>query len=71
MSDARTHIGSATMREDRTLELMLRVEGPGGIVGDSLVTYAPDDPHYQQVLAHLAGLQVGEVKPVRPFDEAP
>jgi hypothetical protein len=62
-------IGSATLRTDGVLELMLRVEGPGGIVGDSLVTYAPDDPHYQQVLAHLGGIKVGEVKPVAPFPD--
>ena len=62
-------IGSATMRPDGVLELMLRAEGPGGMVGDSLVTYAPDDENYQKVLAHLGGLKVGEVKPVPPFDD--
>ena len=54
-------IGSATMLPDGTLELKLRAEGPGGLVGDSLVTYAPDNEHYKKVLAHLGGLKVGEV----------
>ncbi len=63
------HIGTARLREDGTLELKLRAEGPGGMVGDSLVTYAPDDKNYQQVLAHVGGLKPGEVKPVPPFGD--
>ena len=61
-------IGSATLRPDGVLELLLRAEGPGGIVGDSLITYAPSDPDYQKVLAHIGGLAVGQSKPVPPFD---
>lgn len=66
---ARKSIGSATLRPDGVLELMLRAEGPGGIVGDSVVTYAPDDVNYKKVFEHLGGIKTGEVKPVPPFDE--
>jgi hypothetical protein len=69
MAAPKKSIGSATLRPDGILELQLRAEGPGGMVGDSLITYAPGDPDYQKVLAHLGGLAVGEVKPVPPFDE--
>lgn len=68
MSTDRKPIGTATMQPDGTLELMLRAEGPGGMLGDSLIRYAPDDPHYQQVLKHLGGMKVGETKQVLPFD---
>lgn len=62
-------IGSATLRPDGVLELMLRAEGPGGMVGDSLVTYAPDDINFKKVFEHLGGIKVGEVKPVPPFED--
>lgn len=62
-------IGSATLRPDGVLELMLRAEGPGGMVGDSLVTYAPDDKNFKKVFDHLGGIKVGEVKSVPPFEE--
>lgn len=59
-------IGVATMEKDGTLVLQLRAEGPD-MVGDALVTYAPDHPQYQKVLEHLGGLKVGESKPVPPW----
>lgn len=62
-------IGSATMKEDGTIVLMLRAEGPGGMIGDALVTYTPDDPKYQETLDHLGGLKPGEEKPVPPWPE--
>jgi hypothetical protein len=62
-------IGSATMKEDGTIVLMLRAEGPGGMTGDALITYKPDDPKYQETLEHLGGLKPGEEKPVPPWPE--
>ncbi|MCU0700075.1 MAG: hypothetical protein MUC96_26505 [Myxococcaceae bacterium] len=67
MTTTTASIGSATMQADGTLELMLRAEGPGGMVGDALVRYPPTHPEYQTVLAHLGGLKPGESKPVPPF----
>lgn len=56
------------MLEDGTLVLTLRAE-TDGIVGDGQVRYAPDDPHYEEVLRHLGGMKPGEKKPVPPFPE--
>jgi hypothetical protein len=66
MSDS---IGSATMKQDRTILLQLRAEGPDGALGDALLTYPPDHPKYQQILDHLGGLEPGQEKPVPPFPD--
>jgi hypothetical protein len=57
-------VGSATMEPDGTLKLMLRAEGPGGMVGDALRVYPPDHQRYHAVLEHLGGLEPGQSKPV-------
>ena len=62
-------IGSATMLADRTLVLDLRAEGPGGLVGDARFVYAPDHPHYSDVLAHVGPLDPGQSAQVRPWDD--
>jgi hypothetical protein len=64
-------IGSARMKEDGTLVLMLRAEGSGGIKGDALIAYKPDDPKYKETLDHLGGLKPGEEKPVPPWPDEP
>jgi hypothetical protein len=64
-------IGSAKMKDDGTLVLMLRAEGAGGLVGDALITYKPDDPKYKKTLEHLGGLKPGEEKPVPPWPDSP
>lgn len=60
-------IGQASMKPDGTIVLQLRAEGPGGAVGDGLVTYPKSDPKYDSVLKHLGGLKPGQTKPVPPF----
>jgi hypothetical protein len=60
-------IGSATMQADGTIELQLRAQGPGGMVGDALLRYPPTHPQYQTILTHLGGLSPGQSKPVPPF----
>jgi hypothetical protein len=62
-----TSIGSATMQPDGTIELMLRAQGAGGMLGDALLRYPPTHPQYQTILNHLGGLKPGEAKPVPPF----
>ena len=64
-------IGAATMRPDRVILLQLRAEGEGGLVGDALLTYAPDHPQYQKILTHVGGLRPGVSKPVPPWPEEP
>ena len=41
------------MTKDGSLELTLRLEGPGELVGDGFVVYAPDHPNYDEVRRHL------------------
>ena len=60
-------IGTASMEADGTVMLHLRAEGPGGVVGDALLRYAPSHKEYAALLSHLGGLQPGEVKPVPPW----
>lgn len=62
-------IGTAAMEPDGTILLMLRAEGPGGIIGDALLRYPPGHERYQVVLEHLGGLRPGESKPVPPWPE--
>lgn len=51
-------IGSATMQEDRTIRVRIKMEYHGS-VGEALTIYKPDDPNYARVLAHLPGLKPG------------
>lgn len=63
-------IGTATMKDDGTIIMMLRAEDPsGGAMGDAMFIYKPDDPKYQEILKHLGGLKPGETKPVPPWPE--
>jgi len=59
-------IGTATMRQDRTIVLDLIARGPG-LLGHGRLTYSPSDPNYEAILRHLGGLRPGEVKQVQPF----
>lgn len=61
-------IGSATMKPDGTIQLLLRAEG-GGAVGDALLTYPKTHPQYAEILRHLGGLKPGQSKPVPPFPD--
>ncbi len=62
-------IGSATMKDDGTIVLQLRAEGPGGIRGDALFSYKKGDKRYDKVLEHLGGLKPGQNKPVPPWPD--
>jgi hypothetical protein len=70
-SEAERPIGVAWMDDDGTLVLQLRMEGPGGIVGDSMYEYAPDHPEYEETLKHIGGLIPGQSKPVKPWTMSP
>lgn len=60
-------IGVATMEPDGTIVLQLRAEGPG-VIGDGLLRYPRGHAQYDEVLAHLGGLTVGQSKAVPPWD---
>jgi hypothetical protein len=67
-------IGEARMKADGTLELMLRAEGPGGMVGDAFIVYPPAHPNYAEVKKHLeavhGALQVDVPVSVPPWPDA-
>ena len=71
-SEQITSIGMATMLQDGSIVLDLGLEEEDGTVGDGRLVYAPTDEHYEEVLAHLGGLEIGESKSVPPWvDENP
>ena len=70
-SDARAsmpYIGTATMLDDGTLTLHLRLTSDGKNVNDTLV-YKISDHAYDNVLRHLGGLSPGETKEFRPWKD--
>jgi hypothetical protein len=59
-------IGTAEMSADGTITLRLRSLSPNPIA-EGVLTYAPDDPQYEEVKQHLGGIAPGEFKPVKPW----
>lgn len=59
-------VGAAKMSGDGLITLRLRSLWPQP-AGDRVLTYAPDDPQYQEIKHHLGGLAPGEAKPVPPL----
>lgn len=62
-------IGSATMKADGTIELLLRAEASDGAFGDAMFTYPLGHADYRMVLDHVGGLEPGESKAVPPWPE--
>jgi hypothetical protein len=70
-SDARPsmpYIGTATMLDDGTLSLHLRLTSDGKAINDTLV-YKVSDHAYDNVLRHLGGLSPGDTKEFRPWQD--
>lgn len=61
-------IGSAFMRPDGTLELLLRATDGGGLVGDARLVYPPAHPKYGEILKHLGEMKPGDTRPVPPWE---
>jgi hypothetical protein len=59
-------IGSAHMTDDGVITLYLRALPPAPI-SEGVLTYAPDDPQYDEIKQHLGGIKPGESKPVPPW----
>lgn len=57
------------MLQDGSIVLDLRVEEEDSTIGDGRVVCAPTDEHYEEILAHLGGLEIGESKLVPPWDD--
>jgi hypothetical protein len=64
--EAVASIGVAHMTEDGVITLQLRSLPPGPRAEGAL-TYAPDDPQYEEIKQHLGGIAPGEFKPVPPW----
>jgi len=59
-------IGTAEMTADGTITLRLRSLSPNPIA-EGVLTYAPDDPQYEDIKKHLGGIAPGDTKPVKPW----
>jgi len=71
LSDARPSMpysGTATMRDDGSLTLHLRLDSSGKQVDDTL-TYKTTDRGYDDVLRHLGGLDPGDSKDFDPWKD--
>ena len=70
-SDARPSMpftGTATMEEDGSLVLHLRLTSDGKEIDDSLA-YKTTDRGYDDVLRHLRGLRPGETRSFNPWKD--
>jgi hypothetical protein len=71
LSDARPSMpfsGTATMRDDGSLTLHLRLDSTGKRVDDTL-TYKTTDRGYDDVLRHLGSLDPGDSKDFDPWKD--
>ena len=59
-------IGVAEMSADGTITLHLKSLWPDPHE-DSDLTFAPDDPQYDDIKKHLGGMAPGQSKPIPPF----
>ncbi len=59
-------IGVARMDSDGVITMRVRSLPPGPVAEGEL-RYAPADPDYQEIVAHLGGIRPGESKPVPPW----
>jgi hypothetical protein len=59
-------IGVANMSADGTITLHLKSLWPDPHE-DSDLSYAPDDPQYDDIKKHLGGITPGQSKPIPPF----
>jgi hypothetical protein len=60
-------IGSAHLTQDGLLEVMLRAEGEGGMVGHAFFVYKKGTPKYAEMMKHIGGLKRGESKLVPAY----
>ena len=60
-------IGTADMANDGTITLHLRSLWPNDPVAEAELTYAPNDPQYEDIKRHLGGISPGQPKQVQPW----
>jgi hypothetical protein len=59
-------IGTAQMSADGVITLHLKSLWPDPSE-DTDLTYAPDDPQYDEIKKHLGGMTPGDSKPIPPW----
>ncbi|KAA0970378.1 hypothetical protein FPY71_07615 [Aureimonas fodinaquatilis] len=64
-------VGVAWLEADGTIVLQLRAESSNGIVGESVVKYAPDDSCYRVLKQHIGKIPENGTVSVRPFSTEP
>ncbi len=62
------YTGTATMLDDGTLALRLRLASDGTPANDTFI-YKVGDRAYDDILRHLGGLRPGETKPFSPWKD--
>ncbi len=62
------YTGTATMQDDGSLTLHLRLTSDGKEIDDTLI-YKTTDHGYDDVLRHLGGLSPGDTKSFRPWKD--
>jgi hypothetical protein len=62
------YLGTATMLDDGTLTLHLRLSNDGKPVDETL-TYKVSDRAYDNIRRHIGGLRPGETKEFRPWKD--
>jgi hypothetical protein len=69
--DARSsmpYVGSATMQDDGSISLHLRLTADGKPVDDTII-YKVSDRAYDNIVRHLGGLSPGDTKQFRPWKD--
>jgi hypothetical protein len=59
-------VGTAQMSADGVITLHLHTLWPEP-KAEGMLSYAPDDPQYEEIKRHLGGIAPGESKPVPPL----
>ena len=66
-TDPNAPIGTAFMREDGVIEMMLRAQSADGTFGEAMIVVYPSEERYAGIVAHLDAIEPGESRTVRPF----
>ena len=64
-------IGTATMADDRVIQMELVSFGCDGMIAHGRIAVPPSDPRYAEYLQHLGGLEPGQTKPVPAWPTPP
>ena len=63
-------IGVATIDAAGVIVLRLTARGPNGVTGEGTLRYAPSDPGYKDVAAHIGPIRPGQTVAVCPWPDA-